>query len=75
MLLIDLYVACIDDPQQMIGLPMHPDAHNERSTWRSICITSMIIGVFNRTVEVELLDLRKGIEVQKRVTWIRLTKK
>ena len=59
----------------MIELQMHPDAHSERSTWRSIYITSMIIGVVNCAIEVELLKIRKGNEVQKRVSRIRPTEK
>ena len=72
-LLIDLYVAFIDDPKLMIGLPMHPDAYSEGSNWRSIHITSMIIGIVNRAVEVGLLEIWKGNEAQKRVSRIRPT--
>ena len=72
-LLIDLYVAFIDDPKLMIGLPMHPDAYSERSNWRSIHITSMIIGIVNRAVEVGLLEIWKGNEAQQRVSRIRPT--
>ena len=73
-LLIDLYVAFMDDPKLMIGLPMHPDAYSERSNWRSIHITSMIIGIVNRAVEVGLLEIWKGNEAQQRVSRIRPTK-
>ena len=74
-LLIDLYVAFIDDPKLMIGLPMHPDAYSKRSNWRSIHITSMIIGIVNRAVEVGLLEMWKGNEAQQRVSRIRPTEK
>lgn len=73
-LLIDLYVAFIDDPKLLIGLPMDPDAYSKRSNWHSIYITSMIVPIVNRAVEVGLLELWKGNESQKRVSRIRSTK-
>ena len=73
-LLIDLYVAFIDDPKLTIGLPMYPDAYSKKSNWRSIYITSMIIPIVNRAVEVGLLEIWKGNESQKRVSRIRSTK-
>lgn len=72
-LLIDLYLAFLDDPKLTIGLPMYPGAYTPRSIWRSIHVTSMIIPIVKQAAKVGLLELWTGNEIQKRVSRVRPT--
>ena len=74
-LLIDLYVAYVDDPKMTVGIPMSPQAFSKGSRWRSIHIKSQMIGIVRHAETVGLIEIWKGNESQGRVSRVRPTKK
>ena len=70
-LLLDLYVAWIDDPELSIGVGMSKSAYKTRSRYNSLYISPKIIDVINHAYSVGLIDKKTGSEVSGKTTRIR----
>jgi len=59
-LLLDLYVAWLEDTELSIGVSMNANAYDTRSRYNALNISKHIIQVINRLVEAEYLVIAKG---------------
>ena len=59
-LLLDCYVAWLEDPELSIGVSMDVNAYDTGSRYNALHISKHITRVVNRLVEVGLLDIAKG---------------
>ena len=59
-LILDLYVAWLEDPELSIGVSMSANAYDTRSRYNALHISKHIIRVINRLVEAGLVVLAKG---------------
>ena len=74
-LLIDLYVAYVDDPKMTVSIPMSPQSYSKGSRWRSIHIRRLIIDIVKHAETIGLVEIWKGNESQGRVSRVRASKK
>ena len=72
-LLLDLYVAWLDDPELSIGVGMSKSAFKTNSRYNSLFISSKIIDIINHTHTVGLIDKKTGAEALSITTRIRAT--
>ena len=72
-LLLDLYVAWLDDPELSIGVGMSKSAYKTNSRYNSLFISSKIIDIINHTHTVGLIDKKTGAEALSITTRIRAT--
>ena len=73
-LLLDLYVAWLDDPELSIGLGMTNSAYKENKRYNELFISAKIIDVVNHAYEVGLIDKLTGTEGARQTTRIRASK-
>lgn len=59
-LILDLYVAWLDDPELSLGVSMSSNAYDTRSRYNALHISKHIIEVINRLVEAGYLVIAKG---------------
>lgn len=59
-LILDLYVAWMEDPELSIGVSMDTTAYDTRSRYNALNISKHIIQVINRLVEVDYLVIARG---------------
>ena len=62
-LLLDLYVAWLDDPELSIGLGMTKSAYKENKRYNALFISAKMIDVVNRAYDVGLIDKETGSEM------------
>jgi len=74
-LLLDLYVAWLDDPELSIGVGMTYSAYKENPRYNALFISGKIIDVVNRAYEVGLIDKETGSEISGMTTRIRASDK
>ena len=70
-LLLDLYVAWLDDPELSIGVGMSKSAFKTNSRYNSLFISSKIIDIINHAHAVGLIDKKTGSEQSGKTTRIR----
>ena len=70
-LLLDLYVAWLDDPELSIGVGMSKSAYKTNSRYNSLYISSKMIDIINHAHAVGLIDKKIGSEQSKKTTRIR----
>jgi len=70
-LLLDLYVAWLDDPELSIGVGMSKSAYKTNSRYNSLFISSKIIDIINHAHAVGLIDKKTGSEALSITTRIR----
>ena len=70
-LLLDLYVAWLDDPELSIGVGMSKSAYKTNSRYNSLFISSKIIDIINHAHAVGLIDKKIGSEESGKTTRIR----
>jgi len=59
-LILDLYVAWLEDSELSIGVSMNPNAYDTRSRYNTLNISKKIIQVIDRLVEAGYLVIAKG---------------
>ena len=74
-LLLDLYVAWLDDPELSIGLGMTKSAYKENPRYNALFISAKMIDVVNQAYEVGLIDKETGSEMSGMTTRIRASDK
>jgi hypothetical protein len=74
-LLLDLYVAWLDDPELSIGLGMTKSAYKKNSRYNELFISAKMIEIVNRAYEVGLIDKETGSEMSGLTTRIRASAK
>ena len=72
-LLLDLYVAWLDDPELSIGVGMSKSAFKTNSRYNALFISPKIIEIINHADEVGLIDKKTGSEQSGKTTRIRAT--
>ena len=72
-LILDLYVAWLDDPELSIGVGMSKSAYKANSRYNSLFISSQIIDIINHAHTVGLIDKKTGAEALSITTRIRAT--
>ena len=70
-LILDLYVAWLDDPKLAIGVGMSKSAYKTNSRYNSLFISSKIIDIINHAFDVGLIDKKIGSEALSTSTRIR----
>jgi hypothetical protein len=70
-LLLDLYVAWLDDPELSIGVGMTKSAYKQNSRYNELFISAKMIEIVNRAYEVGLIDKETGSEWSGMTTRIR----
>ena len=70
-LLLDLYVAWLDDPELSIGVGMSKSAYKTNSRYNALFISSKIIDIINHAHAVGLIDKKIGSEQSGKTTRIR----
>ena len=70
-LLLDLYVAWLDDPELSIGVGMSKSAFKTNSRYNALFISPKIIEIINHADEVGLIDKKTGSEQSGKTTRIR----
>ena len=70
-LLLDLYVAWLDDPELSIGVGMSKSAYKTNSRYNSLYISPKIIDIINHAHTVGLIDKKTGAEALSITTRIR----
>ena len=70
-LILDLYVAWLDDPELSIGVGMSKSAFKTNSRYNSLFISPKIIDIINHAHGVGLIDKKTGSEQSKKTTRIR----
>ena len=70
-LLLDLYVAWLDDPELAIGVGMTKNAFKENVRYNALFISAKIIEIINHAHAVGLIDKKTGSEHSKKTTRIR----
>ena len=70
-LLLDLYVAWLDDPELSIGVGMSKSAYKTNSRYNSLFISPKIIDIINHAHAVGLIDKKTGSEQSGKTTRIR----
>lgn len=74
-LLLDLYVAWLEDPQLSIGVGMSKSAYKAKSRYNALYISYLIVEMVRHGHHQGLIDLKKGSEDSKTTTRIRATAK
>ena len=74
-LLLDLYVAWLDDPELSIGVGMSKSAYKQNSRYNALFISAKIIDVVNQSYEAGLIDKKTGSESSGQTTRIRASAK
>ena len=74
-LLLDLYVAWLDDPELSIGIGMTKSAYKENPRYNALFISAKIIEVVNQAYEAGLIDKLTGTESARQTTRIRASAK
>ena len=59
-LILDLYVAWLDDPELSIGVPMSVNAWKTNSRYNALHLSKKLIPIINALDEAGLIDLAKG---------------
>jgi hypothetical protein len=72
-LVLDLYVAWLDDPELSIGVGMSKSAYKTNSRYNSLYISPKIIDIINHAHAVGLIDKKTGSEQSGKTTRIRAT--
>ena len=70
-LLLDLYVAWLDDPELSIGVGMSKSAYKTNSRYNSLFISSKIIDIINHAHDIGLIDKLTGSKPLRTTTRIR----
>lgn len=70
-LLLDLYVAWLQDPNLAIGIGMTNSAYKENARYNALFISAIMIDVVNRAHEVGLIDKVTGTESSRKTTRVR----
>ena len=73
-LLLDLYVAWLDDPELSIGLGMSNNPYKANARYNALFISAKIIEVVNQAYEAGLIDKLTGTESARQTTRIRASK-
>jgi hypothetical protein len=73
-LLLDLYVVWLDDPELSLGVGMTKSAYKQNSRYNKLYISAKMIDVVNRAYEVGLIDKETGSELSGMTTRIRASK-
>ena len=74
-LLLDLYVAWLDDPELSIGVGMTNSAYKKNSRYNELFISAKMIEIVNRAYETGLIDKETGSEWSGMTTRIRASAK
>lgn len=59
-LILDLYVAWLEDPELCIGVSMNVNAYNTHSRYNALHISKHIINVINRLLDTDYIVMAKG---------------
>jgi len=70
-LLLDLYVAWLEDPELSIGVGMSNSAYKENARYNALFISAKMLDVVNRAYEVGLIDKLTGTESSRKTTRVR----
>jgi len=70
-LILDLYVAWLDDPSLSIGVGMSKSAFKENARYNELFISAKIIDIITHAFKVGLIDKKTGTEGARQVTRIR----
>ena len=73
-LLLDLYVAWLDDPELCIGLGMSNNPYKQTARYNALFISAKIIEVVNQAYNAGLVDKLTGTEGARQTTRIRASK-
>ena len=73
-LLLDLYVAWLDDPELSIGLGMSNNPYKANTRYNALFISAKIIEVVNQAYNAGLVDKLTGTEGARQTTRIRASK-
>jgi len=74
-LLLDLYVAWLDDPELSIGVGMSKSAYKQNSRYNALFISAKMIDVVNQAYEAGLIDKKTGSESSGQTTRLRASAK
>ena len=69
-LLLDLYVAWLEDPELLIGVSLTGSPYKPKSRYNALHISYVIVGIIHYLHSIDLIGLHKGSEVSKRTTRI-----
>ena len=74
-LLLDLYVAWLEDPQLSIGVGMSKSAYETKSRYNALYISYLMVEMIKHAHYQGLIELKKGSELSGKTTRIRSTPK
>tara|TARA_B110000211_G_scaffold233718_1_gene300722 strand:- start:2549 stop:4048 length:1500 start_codon:yes stop_codon:yes gene_type:complete len=74
-LLLDLYVAWLDDPELSIGVGMSRSAYKENTRYNALFISAKIMDIINHAYLMGLIDKKTGSQQSAKVTRIRASDK
>jgi len=69
-LLLDLYVAWLEDPELLIGVSLTKSSYKPNSRYNALHISYVIVGIIQYLYSTDLIGLHKGSEGAKRRTRI-----
>ncbi len=72
-LLLDLYVAWLEDPDMAIGIGLSKRAYKVGSRYNSLFISFLMVEIVHHLYNLSLIDMKKGSEVSKLTTRIKPT--
>ena len=74
-LLLDLYVAWLDDPELSIGVGMSRSAYKANTRYNALFISAKIMDIINHAFLMGLIDKKTGSQQSAKVTRIRASEK
>ena len=74
-LLLDLYVAWLDDPELSIGVGMSRSAYKANTRYNALFISAKIMDIINHAFLIGLIDKKTGSQQSAKVTRIRASEK
>ena len=74
-LLLDLYVAWLDDPELSIGVGMSRSAYKANTRYNALFISAKIMDIINHAFLMGLIDKKTGSQQSAKVTRIRASDK
>lgn len=74
-LLLDLYIAWLEDPELLIGVSLTKSSYKPNSRYSALHISYVIVGIIHYLNSIDLIGLHKGSEATQRTTRIWPSKK
>jgi hypothetical protein len=74
-LLLDLYVAWLEDPELLIGVSLTKSSYKPNSRYNALHISYVIVGIIHYLNSIDLIGLHRGAESTRRTTRIWPTEK